>query len=282
MSPLRLSADEAAVLRAVNLVHRYSLGLDRLADQALGDQGTDNIDLQILLAIRAGHGVSPSEVVATLGRPRSTVSRGLARLLDADLVERRTHQGDRRRAELQLTARGWQGVERFEEALAGFFEEEEPIIKELMLLFGRDPERARAAAGTPSVLEVADRMALAGSGFVHDVRQRMRPFGAVESVERNAVMVLAQHWARPTQLADELWLSPAGVTSLLERLEGVGLVVREAGVLHGDRRAVVVHLTPRGRRAARVVLSVFAAHREALLDALEPTLGFGGRLAAVG
>ena len=42
-------------------------------------------------------------------------------------------------------------------------------------------------------------------------------------------------------------------------------------------RAVLVHLTPRGRRAARAVLDTFAAHQDALLDALEPTLGFAHR-----
>ena len=86
--------------------------------------------------------------------------------------------------------------------------------------------------------------------------------------------MLAQGWARPTWLADELGLSPAGTTSMLERLEGLGLVVRESGALDTDRRAVVVRLTPRGRRAARTMLDTFRAHHEQMLDAIAPTIGF--------
>ena len=94
-----------------------------------------------------------------------------------------------------------------------------------------------------------------------------------EVVDRFALMVLAQAWARPSWLADELRLSPAGTSSQLERLEAAGLVVREAGVLDSDRRAVIVHLTPKGRRVARAQLDVFRRHQQSLLDALEPTLG---------
>ena len=45
-------------------------------------------------------------------------------------------------------------------------------------------------------------------------------------------------------------------------------------MLDTDRRAVVVHLTPKGRRAARILLDTFRAHREQMLDAIEPTIGF--------
>ena len=61
---------------------------------------------------------------------------------------------------------------------------------------------------------------------------------------------------------------------MLERLEGLGLVARESGTLYTDRRAVVVHLTPRGRRAARTLLDTFRAHQEQMLDAIAPTIGF--------
>ena len=110
MAPLRLRDEEAASLRALVLLQRYSLGLNQVAEQALGDLGSDNADIQLLLVIGSAQGVSPSELVATLRRPRSTVSRGLARLLSSGLVERRTHPVDRRRAELHLTPRGRESI----------------------------------------------------------------------------------------------------------------------------------------------------------------------------
>ena len=60
---------------------------------------------------------------------------------------------------------------------------------------------------------------------------------------------------------------------MLERLEGLGLAMRENGVLDTDRRAVVVDLTPRGRAAARILLDVFRAHQEQVLDVIAPTVG---------
>ena len=274
MSPLRLSAEESAALRALVLLQRYSLGLNEVAERALGDVGSDNADIQLLLVIGSAHGLSPSELVATLRRPRSTVSRGLARLLASGLVERRTHAVDRRRAELHLTSRGRDSIARFEQSMSDFFSEGEPLVKEVMLLLGRDPERLHRQGQRPRALELADRMSATGRDWGSDLLPRLRRFGAMETVDRYAVAVLAQAWARPTWLADELRLSPAGTTSMLERLEGLGLAVRESGRLDTDRRAVVVHLTPKGRRAARILLETFRAHREQVLDAIAPTIGF--------
>ena len=106
VSPLRLSPEESALLHAQVLVQGYSLGLAQVAERSLGDLGTDRADIRLLLVVGSADGVSPSEVVATLGRPRSTVSRGLARLLSTGLVARRTSAVDRRRAELYLSAPG--------------------------------------------------------------------------------------------------------------------------------------------------------------------------------
>jgi DNA-binding MarR family transcriptional regulator len=47
-------------------------------------------------------------------------------------------------------------------------------------------------------------------------------------------------------LARRLGMSPASLTRLLERLEGRGLVTRSTDP--GDRRRVVVHITPTGAR----------------------------------
>lgn len=272
MAPLRLNDADSASLQAVLLLQRYSRGLNRVTDRWLGDEGTDNTDMQILLAVLAGDGVGPSEVVASIGMPRSTVARGLARLIDRGFVERRTQPVDHRRASLHVTARGRRGIGRLERAMADFFRDEEPLVKELLLLLGHDPEPTGAPGAAPAMLDVLSTMGAWGAAYLADLRALMRPFGADGRIEHHTVTMLAQGWARPTQLADELALSPAGTTSLLERLETAGLLVREPGALDSDRRAVLVHLTPRGRRAARTLLGTFQQHQDSLVDLLRLTL----------
>jgi DNA-binding MarR family transcriptional regulator len=274
MSPLRLSEQDSAALRALVLLQRYTRGLNRVTDEWLGDQGSDNNDVQVLLAVRAVPGSGPSDLVTALGMPRSTLARGVARLRERQLVERRVHPLDHRRAGLYLTGAGHQAVHRLEQSLADFFVESEPMVKEIILLLGHDPE-PEPDAFQPAVLDVVARMSAAGAAYGRDMLPRMRAaFATTETADRYALMILAEAWARPSSLADQLGLSPAGTTSMLERLEASGLVVREAGGLDSDRRAVVVHLTPRGRRAARLLLGVFRTHGDAMVDALRPTLSF--------
>ncbi|HET6966648.1 MAG TPA: MarR family transcriptional regulator [Ornithinibacter sp.] len=106
---------------------------------------------------------------------------------------------------------------------------------------------------------------------MHDVLKALASHGVVETVDRYALVYLALREGRPSGLAEHLNLTPAGTTSLLDRLEAQGLVERRSGALASDRRAVLVRLTARGRRATDLVLEVFARHEGRLLDALEPS-----------
>ena len=72
------------------LLQRDSQGLNRVTDRWLGDPGTDNTGLQISLAVRENDGAGPSDLVATIGVPRSTVARGLSRLRKREFIERGT------------------------------------------------------------------------------------------------------------------------------------------------------------------------------------------------
>ena len=76
MSTLRLSGEDAARLRALELLQRYSIGLDRVADETLGNRGTDSLDLQILLTIDALRRWRP---VRRRRRPRPPAQHGVAR-----------------------------------------------------------------------------------------------------------------------------------------------------------------------------------------------------------
>jgi len=63
---------------------------------------------------------------------------------------------------------------------------------------------------------------------------------------------------RPTDIQALTGLSSGGVTKLLDRLEKRGLVRRSFGALAADRRAVVVAITPDGRRVAGLVAAALA------------------------
>lgn len=58
---------------------------------------------------------------------------------------------------------------------------------------------------------------------------------------------------RPTGIQELTGLSSGGVTKLVERLEGRGLVVRRTGAIEDDRRGVSVEITRRGRNTVRTV-----------------------------
>jgi DNA-binding MarR family transcriptional regulator len=71
---------------------------------------------------------------------------------------------------------------------------------------------------------------------------------------------------RPTDLLRESLLSSGAVTNRIDRVEALGLVRRVADP--GDRRAVVVQLTPRGRALADRAIKAHFAEMERLLAGL--------------
>lgn len=62
---------------------------------------------------------------------------------------------------------------------------------------------------------------------------------------------------RPGDLQHRTGLTSGGVTKLLQRLEGEGLVERQTGAIPEDRRAVRVTITRSGRRMVRNVADRF-------------------------
>jgi DNA-binding MarR family transcriptional regulator len=60
-----------------------------------------------VLARFNGNGMSAREVAELTAMDKVAVSRALARLTSAGRVSRSTHNGDKRRSVLRLTAKGW-------------------------------------------------------------------------------------------------------------------------------------------------------------------------------
>lgn len=270
----------ASAVAGLALMQRYSLQLSRVADRTLTEGGAPNLDVQLLTSIHRLGAASPSDVAATVRRPRSTVSRSIARAIDQGLIERFTNPTDRRRAELRLTPLGAERVAGFACAMQSFFIEGAALVKDIMVTLGHEPDES-SHSSTLSALELAGLLGATGAHFVRDVTPVMWRYHLTESVDRYALVLVAHSGQmRPAQLASELMLTPAGTSSLLERLEARGLLVRESGTVVGDGRGVLVRLTPAGSEAVSAVMRVFLRHQDALVEALGQTLAVRSTAAA--
>ncbi|MEO5626815.1 MAG: MarR family winged helix-turn-helix transcriptional regulator [Dokdonella sp.] len=95
------------------LPYRLSILSNRVS-QAIAHAYQDRFDLSMtewrVIAVIArydGHGLSAREVAGHTEMDKVAVSRALTRLVAAKRVARRTHDGDKRRSVLRLTAAGW-------------------------------------------------------------------------------------------------------------------------------------------------------------------------------
>jgi DNA-binding MarR family transcriptional regulator len=265
-----LSADAAH--EAVALLQRYTVEVSRALEEVLGAGATGTVDVGLLIAIHARPRLSPAEAGKLVGSPRSTVARGLARLVGGGLVERRTSADDRRRTELVLTRRGRRSIDRMNDVLDAYYRDGEALAKEAMHLVGRQSHRP-TEDGEISALEVASRLGRAAENARAAVDRAGHQFGLEGSIDRYAVVVVALGETRPSQLAHELLLTPTGTSSLLDRLGARGLVERIPGAIDADRRAVVVRATQRGRDAAAAIVTAYAPHLDSIADAVEMTMG---------
>ena len=95
------------------LPYRLSILSNRIS-QAIARDYQSRFDLSMtewrVMAVLArfdSHGLSASDVAVRTEMDKVAVSRALARLVAARRVARRTHNGDKRRSVLRLTATGW-------------------------------------------------------------------------------------------------------------------------------------------------------------------------------
>jgi DNA-binding MarR family transcriptional regulator len=70
-----------------------------------------------------------------------------------------------------------------------------------------------------------------------------------------------RNWASVGELAERLQSRHHGVVSLASRCEKLGLIYRQRGTV--DKRAVEIHLTPKGNK---LVIKIASLHRKELLS----------------
>lgn len=270
MSARRTPASPEAMVRALVMLHRFTVDMTEIAAQCLGRDAAENRDIQILIALHLLGPQTPTSLGDYTGASRSTLSRVLNRLESGGLIIRNDDPHDGRSVRISLTARGRRRITAFADRVADTLRASEPLFKETFHVLGK-----RVAASTPDQeidpLLSTEALTRAGANFVEEARPILEPYGLTEFADRFTLSLLRMYGVqRPTQLADELNLTPSGTSGVLTRLERAGLITRRHDLTPGDRRAVVVELTPRGQEAMDVMIGAFADHVPEITRALEP------------
>lgn len=259
-----------SLTRALVALGRYTVELTEIADQSLGHGLTGNRDVQIALTLSRKGPFTPGDLREITGASRSTVSRALKRLEVAGLASRRPEGRDGRRFVVSLTPKGRRQVAALLSRLDDHYVSAEPLVKEALDLLDAGPtddaSRVMDAVGIPVA------MAAAGAAWASAATQALEPLGVGDFAGQFTLALVSLYGtARPTQIADELRLTPGGTSGVLTRLGSAGLITRRHDLTPGDRRGVVVALTPLGQQAVDIQLDLLVAHAAAMSDALRPT-----------
>lgn len=263
--------ERESLSRALVALCRYSVEMTEVAHQSLGHEATENRDIEMVLTLNRAGSLTPTEMAVATGAPRSSVSRALNRLESAGLIVRRPDSRDKRSVLIVLTPKGRRRVTAFEGRLDLFFLGQEPLVKEAFDLLDLPLPSANPSRRV-DLISATTEVTSAGAAFAREATAQLGPFGVGEFADRFTVALLQLYGTqRPTQIADELRLTPSGTSGLLTRLERAGLITRQHDLTPGDRRAVVVELTQLGQEAASLQLDIFARHSEDLTRALSLT-----------
>jgi len=259
-------------------VTRIALYLDRSTDDHLERYRLTRSGFEVLVMLRAtaSHHLSPT----VLARGQRMSSAGITGLVDQlaslGLVGRSPDPHDRRRVLVSLTRRGSEMVtmagagrrqsqERFEgslgvESLRSLDELLERLLISVESGFnGSVDGTSRRLARTALHVNTEAEALFSRFGITHG------GFQVLASLYRAG----PPYRRSPSRVARGLMLSGAGLTGRMDQLERLGLLKRNRD--RDDRRAVVVELTPAGRRLVRAAFPVFVGSHARLLDrALQP------------
>ncbi len=260
--------DRAALLRALVLGERYSVGLTRVAIETLSGPRANNRDVELLLAIDSHPDATPGWLSAATSRDAASISRSLRRFEEDGLITRRPSPADGRSSMVRVTRKGRTRIRNFQRSLAEYLSEGAPIVKEILDLLDMTVEQAPRPSG---VMEAISGMARVGQAYADEATAALRPYGVTHETERfTLTLLLDRGEVRPRDLVHEFGLAANQVTLLLDRMSEAGLLTRDHDD-PADRRAVVVRLTERGEEAANLQLDVFARHADRVASALALT-----------
>jgi DNA-binding MarR family transcriptional regulator len=93
--------------------------------------------------------------------------------------------------------------------------------------------------------------------------------GTTPARARLLIVLQCRGSCKMSEVGRELGVTPRNVTKLVDGLEGEGLVVREPHPR--DRRATLLHLTPRGAAVGKECMAANSAAASQLFERLTPT-----------
>jgi DNA-binding MarR family transcriptional regulator len=271
-------AIDASPIAITGRVTRIALSTERSADDHLEPYRLTPSEFEVLLALyaSAAHELSPTQ----LARGQRMSSAGITGLVDQlvafGLVARSREPHDRRRVRVSLTRKGSEMVAT---AGAGWRRSQQRLVRSLGADSVRSLDRLLGRLVTAvdsgfngSLDGTSRRMARIALHINTEAEALFSRFG----VTHGGFQVLASLYRAgppyrrsPSRVARGLMLSGAGLSGRMDQLERIGLLKRNRD--RDDRRAVVVELTPAGRRLVRAAFPVFVGSHAQLLDqALEP------------
>jgi DNA-binding MarR family transcriptional regulator len=269
---------DASPIGITGRVTRIALYTERNADDHLERYRLTPSGFEVLLALDASatNQLSPTH----LARGQRMSSAGITGLVDQlvafGLASRSREPHDRRRIRVSLTR---QGSEMLATAGAGWRRNQQRLVRSLGADSVRSLDRLLGRLVTTvdsgfngSLDGTSRRMARIALHINTEAEAVFSRFG----VTHGGFQALASLYRAgppyrrsPSRVARGLMLSGAGLTGRMDHLERAGLLKRDRD--RDDRRAVVVELTPAGRRLVRAAFPVFVASHAQLLDqALEP------------
>ncbi|MCB0911100.1 MAG: MarR family transcriptional regulator [Propionibacteriaceae bacterium] len=270
------AADAAAM--APVLLTRITIELTELVREALRSDLTSNRELQLVVGVGLNPGLTSSRMAELFGLSRSAFSQLLRKGLDAGLITREVSASDHRSVRLYLSRLGEERVHALESAVHDWTSARLAMLVELTTTLGG---ANRAVPGPPtSVMEVLGAMAAAGSRYIEAATARVAPRGVTDFNERSVLGLLAAYGpTRPNHLARALELTTGGCSRIVDRLSGLGLVVRIADVLADDKRAVAVQLTPDGEQVAGELAAALNETGKPIGDALSALVAIADSVA---
>jgi DNA-binding MarR family transcriptional regulator len=258
----------------------------------------NNIPFIILVGLHLDGPLRPTAITKLTGLSSGGVSGVLERMEDRGLLVREFGgvAGDRRGVVVRLTDKGRANALAIGELLDGIIERLFVDLARAIRLRRRRglPVPGSEASLAPSgpAAELVVRMRENLSVFLRLVAMGQRlheetlaSVGAYEydaNVSLISLYGLLVHGAlRPSEIQAMTGLTSGGVSGLLERLEILGIVTRDYGMVPGDRRGVTVRLTDKGHRDMLVVVQLRAQAVEQLLGELASVIeSRAGRRAA--
>lgn len=213
----------------------------------------------------------PKELLRSVRLSPGGLSNLLERLESSNLITRTYGQvpGDRRGAIIVATDAGAAAAAGIADAVARSLDSGRAAIFELTQTLAEiEPHRPgpkRSAAKRPTDME---RLVLVGQiGLTLE-----EAFAGDDPTPGKTAIVLCSaaqpERTRPRELMERLALSSGGVTQLIDRLETAGLIYRTTGQ-PPDHRAVIIALTPHGRRHLEHLLTVLTRRLDTIESALD-------------